>query len=473
MVFIFPFLVLLFRYGDADSFVLSDVKYTVANCSFTGTDNAHITNMPNRLAMINITSDMMAETLTFTMDLLSMPLFSCRACDLSPSYCGHTLQPSQVIEADDVQFNFRIVAIQTETGQAFPTNVNTSIGHFNWNTGRIELSMLDDLQLTQIRETTPSGDTETVLNYCDQQLQFIIVLYITVELPSPRDLLSVVHKADNSLPILCNATQEFFDDIDCSGNTLQFYAVPFTPQACFHLYTPSSESLYSTLPNFTIHSSLYWYNTFLTQPQMSPFITPLCGYNVSDLMLMSNLYHVKCDNLLARSLLVLTPWYQLALELFTLRLNLEQSGLSLSDPTLASVSFAAALATDLLGRNCAQKNTLLFWASPSYTNFQTMITLISTYNTITGNNSNTGDDTLCTSLAQYFASIPSMAPVEPVAPWYFKVFGLFLYPDDNMERKALAILSIFTLLPLSVLVCYLLTLWRRHRQKSQCDVVLY
>lgn len=414
------------------SLPLRDVHYDGTRCA----------NLSDHLGDVSLQSDITALTLTLSVSFTEAPIFSCWACSASSSYCNASIPPTEIDLSSDATYNLRVLAITDSLEWPYLTPV--SLGHYEISGDTLTIDWQSILP-SEIRH-------DGVINYCQQTFQLLLLFFVNVELPFPRDLLANVYQSETTT-LICNQSSQFFADVNCQ-QPLEMYSVTYTTEECITLYNTSEEATEEALSTLTTNDPLYWYAQFLLTPTAVPtdlFLGGhLCGENASETLYRSNLYHQQCDNALVFHLLDLMPWYRLAIQVVTLKLNLWQSGYRQNTTIeLGRISQTLLLATDLLQHACSQRNVLTV-AEGANTSNTSYTSILHTLITLNGNTPPTTRTETCSSLKQYFLTVSAdaVSEREEAAPWYFQAFWLFIQPNSAMQRNSIVALTLILLCPL-------------------------
>lgn len=367
-------------------------------------------------SVYNIIGSHITVSLNFTSQL---PTYSCYLCDaVGIDYCNATI--GNVLLSNELIFNVMTVVLTTDGEK---------------KSGRSYNILRNDPRIVV--------DTPTDLS-CAEPLHLIVLAFATIQNQSPMVFLTVL-QGDNNNRIVCNESHLLFDDIDCSVIGPYYYYLPIDRTNCIN-----ADRTKTTLVSTSTENNrpfLYWYKESFS---ISPTTLDLkwCHNQIDwlDLLQQSNLSFL-CGTY-APLYVALKPWYHIAIEYTTARLNM------IRNPN-PSMTRTMSMTRDYLERTCLFRDTTT--ERMNDTIFGSLYDKLSEFNR--GNNRD--EISWCREIA---ISLNRTDMDEGLIPyylalykeWYFQYFSFFILYAEDMEVKvliALVLISIaFTIFLLSTLV---------------------
>jgi hypothetical protein len=350
------------------SFIIYDPRYETPFCGTT-TNGA---SLPNQYATMQLSSDLLRETVTFTLNLSAIPAYSCYLCDIRTSagrYCNASLQPPDPTLSVDLSFNLLAVAIGA-TQQPFPRLTYQYANQFTITVPTSESFPLTDL--------LPSADSP--VPSCDDDLLLIVMPLMELSRPYSMDLVTMLSDGDEAHQVTCNASTQVFGSVDCSLLSGRYTYVTLQTPNCVAMRSQSSTAASTDVTSIVRRSALEWYSVSLLLGDSFDALQQmtLCGTRWLDLLQGTQLT-MQCGPY-AHYYARVRPWHQLAQQLIATHLNLyavvvgrtsdEQATL------LRAIGMDYVVALDVLERSCDSRNQSLWWTA----NGQALYTRISQFN---------------------------------------------------------------------------------------------
>lgn len=343
-------------------FVVYDPRYETPFCGTTTADNSLL----NQYATMQLSTDLLRETVIFTLNLSTIPAYSCYLCDIQTGagrYCNASLQPPDPTLSVDLSFNLLAVAIGA-TQQPFPRLTYQYANQFTITAPTSESFPLTDL-LPAAESPVPS---------CGDDLLLIVMPLMELSRPYSMDLITMLSDGDGAHQITCNASTQVFGSVDCSLLRGRYTYVTLQTPNCVTMRPQSSNTTAASTDVTLIvrRSALEWYSASLQDDSSSTSFDvlhqqlrqlTLCGTSWLDLLRNTQLT-MQCGPY-ARYYARVRPWYQLAQQLVATHLNLYATMTERTNDEQATLMRAIGMdyvvALDVLERSCDTRNQSQWW----------------------------------------------------------------------------------------------------------------
>jgi hypothetical protein len=344
-------------------FVVYDPRYETPFCG-SGV------SLLNQYATMQLSSDLLRETVTFTLSLNTIPAYSCYLCDIQTGagrYCNASLQPPDPTLSVDLSFNLLAVAIGA-TQQPFPRLAYQYANQFTITVPTSETFPLTDL-LPAAESPVPS---------CDDDLLLIVMPLMELSRPYSMDLITMLSDGDGTHHITCNASTQVFGSVDCSLLRGRYTYVTLQTPNCVAMRPQSSNT--TDVTSIVRRSALEWYSASLLGDSSFDVLhqLALCGTSWLDLLQNTRLT-MQCGPY-ARYYARVRPWYQLAQQLVAAHLNLYSTvTVHTSDEQatlMRAIGMDYVVALDVLERSCDTRNQSQWWTASG----QALYTRLSQFN---------------------------------------------------------------------------------------------
>lgn len=359
--------------------------------------------------------------LTFKVDLMT-PLYSCYLCrSVSGDYCNATT--ANIDLSYDLAFNVMTLLMRTNDSVVLDRQV------FDLPSDQLSLQLS--------------------LNGTSEPLRLIVILFCTIERPSPLSFLTMLRDRNDRHRLVCDNDALLFEDIDCSVLDGYYYYIPLDLSNSITggpiLWPPPPPSQQNAnRPLF------YWYKESIVSPVE---IVPLqwCGLDWVTLLSKSGLSY-KCGNY-AHLYVDIKPWYQLALEYTVARLNIASTNASID----RHLGETLLLANEILERTCLVRNDV---SEPiNNTIFASTYTVLRDFNTYSM------DREWCLEVSASLNRTDMDAGLVPFyvslySGWYFRYFSPFiLYSSEMWHHVIIAIAFLGTAATIFVFCITVLPIW--------------
>lgn len=279
----------------------------------------------NHYGSASLSYDMMRTHINVSMQFESnKTAYACYLCDaIGIEYCDSS-NKSTILLSTELAFNV-MTMITTEGGQKRLKRV------YDVDNGSFTI------------------DIPVSFSSCDESLMLFIGVFASTQKPDAMIFLTVLREDTgekvNRIP--CNDSDLLFDDIDCSVvGPFNYYVLLETPN-CIANRLEETNIIIS--PSYNNNPSLYWYKESLSQA-LAPSLLSLewCGINWLTILRQSDISY-RCGRF-AYLYVDLDPWYNLAIEYISARLNMVYFDSSIETTILL-------LADDNLERTCHLRQT--------------------------------------------------------------------------------------------------------------------
>ena len=374
----------------------------------------------NQYGIARLNYDILGQMLTVSFSLdTTMPLYSCYLCDsVAGDYCNAT--KANIDLSYDLSYNVMTLLMDARDN-------------------RIVTRQVFDLAAGERSFQLP-------LNGTNRPLRLIAILFCTVESPSALSFLTVLRDDHVTHRLACHSNALLFEDIDCDILDGNYYYIP--------VETPNSvvEAPVVEIQNETINNRplFYWYKESLASVAEMPMLR-WCGIDWHIVMSQSGL-SFECGHY-ASLYVDIKPWYRLALEYTTARLNIAIMGTSVT----STLSETLVLANDILERTCTIRNAV---AEPVNNTF-----FASTYAKLREFNSDTMEGDWCREVVERLNRTDLDAGLVPYyvslyTEWYFRYFSPFiLYTKDMWPQVIIALALLSTAVGIFVFCITVVPAW--------------
>lgn len=286
--------------------------------------------------------------------------------------------------------------------------------------------------------------------YCHTPLR--VILWVKLSLNESTQVVIVSPSSPPLILIHCNTSMGF----DCVKTPL-LGAIPYTMTNCLlcgddDIHAPPKNT--SLVDGPQEHSPLYWYLRCLDEDPLVNNDT-VCGESMCVHLYRSGLYLDQCD---ANNVRVMPPWYRMVVHLVARRFNYG------SAETYKDVWWLAGL--ELLERHCDLKDHGLsgeeLEAPQSF--FNSFLDHFKTHEESTEN----AIELLCGEIGRRFDDRYNETMGQMLFnQWYYKGFKFALPPNENMELRAIYLLSFLCVMPFILIVLILYALYRLRLWRSK------
>lgn len=313
-------------------------------------------------------------------------------------------------------------------------------------------------------------------------IDLVMIVFASTSTPTPMSFLTVVRDLNASTQrIPCDDNVPLFDEIDCSVVGPYYYYVSIASSNCI------AESNASLVPrNNNSHQRdnkplLYWYSEAVAERLPMDVLRSivLCGNLDANTLLRESNLSYQCGQY-ASLYMTLRPWYALALQYVTVKLNTWRENVTMPDGHIMRAMF---LSYDTLERTCLLRHT-----EESINN----TILASLYDVLVAYNSDQRQDAWCETISNAYnrtdlddGFIPYYLTLYK--EWYFRYFSFFVLYSHDMALKvviALALLSVacgificsLTIAPMWIMIvhcCRRIMTAKRRRELEQHTVLPY
>ena len=426
----------------------------------------------NQYASLSISSDLLRQTLTFTLDFDTLDIHSCYLCQtrVNATYCGNNtglINASDLTLSNDLSFNLLIAVAGGGVGPD-PAFTSSAVTYFAIET-IAPGSTIFQLDVASLVQSPPPGVS------CDQPLRLIVVPILSLTVASlvyPIDVVTMMRDDSTAdTTVACNDSARVFREIGCvSVQGVYSYVTLDTPN-CVAQRVDSVAAVVTPPPDTLIRGTvLYWYVEALRGSYHAHRFTggaaaaadlSLCGQSYLSLLRDTNqtLYCGTHAQLYVRQ----TAWVRLALQVVAAQLTLTTWPNDVSTTTTIRLDILSTV--NLLERACPQR-TLSLDAVMAPTAEALYMRLLR-FND--GTNTNVTQQTLCETVARILnRSAGDMdSGFVPVYlsywdEWFFHYFQyvVLYYATLGMRTRVIILLVLMVIACLSCIVfAFIMPTW--------------